>query len=51
MGRTYVDKRRTIPQYGRPTFFNAHLRCRIEPGTCIMARSVARLKNIYFQRM
>jgi hypothetical protein len=49
MGRTYVVKRRTIANYGRATFFNAHLRCRIEPGTCIMARSVPRLKNICFQ--
>jgi hypothetical protein len=49
MGRTYVVKRRTIPSYGRGAFFNAHQRCRIEPGMCIIARSVARLKNIYFQ--
>jgi hypothetical protein len=49
MGRTYTVKRRTIPNYGRATLFNAYQRCRIEPGTCIVARSVARLKNIYFQ--
>jgi hypothetical protein len=49
MGRTYVVKRRTIPNWGRGTFLNARQRCRIEPGTCIMARSVPRLKNIYFQ--
>jgi hypothetical protein len=49
MGRTYSVKRRTIPNYGRATVLNAHQRCRIEPGTCIMARSVPRLKNIYFQ--
>jgi hypothetical protein len=49
MGRTYSAKRRTIPNYGRATLFNAHQRCRFEPGTCIIARSVARLKNIYFQ--
>jgi hypothetical protein len=46
-GRTYSVKRRTIPNYGRATLFNAHHRCRIEPGTCIMARSVPQLKNIY----
>jgi hypothetical protein len=49
MGRTYSVKRRTIPDYGRATLFNAYQRCRIEPGTCIMARSVPRLKDIYFQ--
>jgi hypothetical protein len=49
MGRTYVVKRRAIPNYGRATFYNAHLRCRIEPGMCIMARSVPRLKNDCFQ--
>jgi hypothetical protein len=50
MGRTYVVKRRTIPHYGRATtFFNAHLRCRIEPGTCVMARSVPRLKIFIFK--
>jgi hypothetical protein len=48
MGRTYVVKRRTIPHHGRATFFNAHLRCRIEPGTCVMARSVPRLKTFIF---
>jgi hypothetical protein len=35
--------------YGRATCLNAHQRCRIEPGTCIIARSAPRLKNIYFQ--
>jgi hypothetical protein len=49
MGRTYNVKRRIIPDDGRATLFNAHQRCRIEPGTCIMATSVPRLKNIYFQ--
>jgi hypothetical protein len=49
MGRTYSVKRRIIPNYGRATVFNAHQRCRIEPGTCIMERSVPRLRNIYFQ--
>jgi hypothetical protein len=44
MGRTYASKRRTIPNYGRATLYNAHKRCRIEPGTCIMARSVPRLE-------
>jgi hypothetical protein len=48
MGRTYSTKRRTIPHYGRAIFFNAHQRCRFEPGTCIMARSVARLKLFIF---
>jgi hypothetical protein len=48
MGCTYIVKRRTIPNYGKATFFNAHLRCRIEPGTCIMARSVPRLKIFIF---
>jgi hypothetical protein len=35
-----------VIDYGRGTFFNAHQRCRIIPGTCIMAKSVARLKII-----
>jgi hypothetical protein len=48
MGRTYSVKRRTIPNYGRATLFNAHQRCRIEPGACIMARSVPRLKIFTF---
>jgi hypothetical protein len=48
MGRTYSVKRRTIPDYGRATLFNAHQRCRIEPGTCIMARGVPRLKIFVF---
>jgi hypothetical protein len=33
-----------LPPYGRGCFFNAHQKCRIEPGLCIMARSVPRLK-------
>jgi hypothetical protein len=49
MGHNYNVKRRIIPDYGRATLFNAHQRCRIEPGTCIMARSVPRLKNMYLQ--
>jgi hypothetical protein len=75
MGRTYSVKRRTIPNYGRATLFNAHQscrfepgtsintrrgahdwrilvsiikRCRIKPGTCIMARSVTRMKIFIF---
>jgi hypothetical protein len=48
MGRTYSVKRRTIPNYGRATLFNAHQRCRIEPGTCIMVGSVPRLKIFIF---
>jgi hypothetical protein len=45
---TDCAKRRTIPNYGRATRFNAHKRCRIEPGTCIMAISVPRLKIFIF---
>jgi hypothetical protein len=48
MGRTYSVKRRIIPNYGRATLFNAHQRCRIEPSTCIMVRSVTRLKIFIF---
>jgi hypothetical protein len=48
MGRTYSVKRRTIPNYGRATLFNAQQRCRIEPGTCIMARNEPRLKIFIF---
>jgi hypothetical protein len=48
LGRTYSAKRRTIPYYRRAIFFNAHQRCRFEPGTCIMAKSVARLKIFNF---
>jgi hypothetical protein len=38
-----------LPPYGRACFFNAHQRCRIEPGSCIMVRSVPRLKHISIQ--
>jgi hypothetical protein len=48
MGRTYSVKRQTILNYGRATFLNAHQRCGFEPGTCIIARSVARLKVFIF---
>jgi hypothetical protein len=37
-----------LPPYGRACFFNARQRCRIEPGSCIMARSVPRLKIFLF---
>jgi hypothetical protein len=37
-----------LPPYGRACFFNAHQRCRIEPGSCIMASSVPRLKIFIF---
>jgi hypothetical protein len=37
LGRTYVIKRRTIPNSGQGTFFNARYSCRIEPGSCITA--------------
>jgi hypothetical protein len=48
IGRTYAAKRRTLLFNWRASFFNAHQRCRIESGTCIMARSVARLKEFQF---
>jgi hypothetical protein len=49
MGRTYVVKRPTIPNYGRGAFLNARQRCRIEPGTCILAAKCGTTENIYFQ--
>jgi hypothetical protein len=48
MGHTYSVKRRTISNYGRATFLNAHQRCGFEPGTCINTRRVARLTEFYF---
>jgi hypothetical protein len=46
---TDCAKSRTIPNYGRATRFNAPKRCRIEPGTCIMAISVPRLSIFIFR--
>jgi hypothetical protein len=41
MGSTYTGISPYVLHYGRATFFNAHKRCGFEPGTCIIARSVA----------
>jgi hypothetical protein len=37
----------SVLDHGRAPFLNAHQRCRFESGTCIIARTVARLKEFY----
>jgi hypothetical protein len=49
MGRTYATKRGTLLKIGNKPFLTVRERCGFEPGTCNSTRSMARLKEFYFQ--
>jgi hypothetical protein len=48
MGRTYTGISPYLLKIGNKHILTVRERCGIEPGTCIIARSVARLKIFIF---